>query len=150
MRYFYLVKDEKCTNYPVFMNTKHGTDRLNRAVIKRMRTNDYTFFPDIIIGEQLLMNKELKDCMALLEPNMKSREWIIIDIDQNKNRHVVYYSFEIDKYSDLNSAPKDKSIVKVRVQEKNQDGYQYVIRQDAFECLYRRGLVGASIKEIKA
>ena len=74
---------------------------------------------------------------------MHVEEIILFDTRTKTDKR--YYVLHIKEYGDMDCVPEDKTIFKIKENEKS----KYVIRQDAFECIFRRGIMGVMVSEVE-
>lgn len=134
--------DEDYGDIPRIMSKMPKRFQNERTVIT-VESTEFTFYPDIMILSDFLVSKEVKNCLKLFEPNMEVEDWILFDRRIQSDR--MYHLLKIKEYESLDRAPKDKAIFKIMENNKA----RYVIRQDALECIFRRGIMGATVSEIK-
>lgn len=142
MRYFYLYMDKNFGSMPSIIRKIPNRFPCIRTVVY-VASTEFTFYPNIMIAEDLLVSEKIKNCLKLFEPNMHVEEKILFDMRTKTDKR--YYVLHVKEYEDINCVPEDKTIFKIKENEKS----KYVIRQDAFECIFRRGIMGVMVSEVE-
>ena len=140
--HFYLYMDKNFGSMPSIIRKIPNRFPCIRTVVY-VASTEFTFYPNIMIAEDLLVTEEIKNCLKLFEPNMHVEEIILFDTRTKTDKR--YYVLHIKEYGDMDCVPEDKTIFKIKENEKS----KYVIRQDAFECIFRRGIMGVMVSEVE-
>jgi len=171
MKYFLLYQDPLCTDVPVIQNWSGKIDprtimpgKSHEIPARQMlgiAENPYTVFTDVLNSPFLLLSKAYMDAVTLYEPQIVSKQIILLD---GKNRKTEIYYLPILPHvrclAEGSCFSPDRSVLKTgilnleRVKEHSifhiadLTRFYTVVRLDLLESMLRRSMHGVGITEL--
>lgn len=172
MRYYLIGQDKGYAKVPKMLDAfkrlsanqsrPPSQENLERRTIITMNSEPDTISPDIFMGTFFLISEEMKECMALYEPNMNFKEIILLDkkrkVMQNyflpqiveldcltENRGFGFGHYELKNIEIDEKKLRDKAIFRLAGIEKD----YFIMRLDLLESILRRGAKGITAEEVQ-
>ena len=172
MKYFLIESDASLSNKPELINwykiiDKKSIDegkynKIDDKTAVYIQSNKDTVFYDVVTSPVFIVKKELKELISLFEPNLRYKQLILVDKDNNKMEQ--YYIPELliidclDKSTIYNL---DKSVIKEGVIDTdklldkaifrigNIKTTNIVVRMDLVEAMLKRDYKGFTLRELQ-
>lgn len=171
MKYFLIEKNSIIKNVPEVINwykrfNKKALDdkeyeKIPYRTTLQIKENNNVKFIDIILNPFFMVSEELKNLLAIFEPNLKYKVIFLIDSENKKmGQYFIPLLDKIDCLSESSEFNLDKTIIKKGIIDEkklkdkaifmidNMKSQQIVMRMDLVEAILRRDFLGMRIKEL--
>lgn len=171
MRYFLIEQDKRYRNLPnikswyqLFQKRKIELESFNtipKRMILPIVPNQDVMYLSMLFYPFLLITELLRDCIALYEPNMEFKEFILMDAKHESFQNYFYPKLKkIECLTEKSTFNLNHSeLIKIEVDEQKigncsifqigQVKNQYIaVRLDVLESLLRRGTEGIAVREL--